>query len=68
MTENENEAKNNDDKYNDSKKEEEIDQKVKSQIEKKNLKIISNVEFLKRIKRITKDFKNETIKLKLFFS
>ena len=41
-----------------------INHKSKKRSRKFFLKMISNVEFFKRIKRITKDLKNETIKLK----
>ena len=42
--------------------------RIKNEIEKKILKMISNVEFFKKIKKITKNFKIETIKLKWFFN
>ena len=47
-----------------TKKEKKLIIKVKNEIKKKKLKMISNVEFFKRIEKITKVFKNETIKLK----
>ena len=37
--------------------------KIKNDVEKKRLRNITNVEFLKRIKRIIEESKNETIKL-----
>ena len=38
--------------------------KIKNEVEKKKLKMISSVELFKRLKRITKNFKSETIELK----
>ena len=47
-----------------ARKEKKLIIKMKNEIEKKKLKIILNVELLKRIKRITKNFKSKTIELK----
>ena len=38
--------------------------KIENEIEKKNLQNITNVEFLKRVKRATENSKSETMKLK----
>ena len=51
-----------------AKREKKLILKVKSEFEKKKLRIIFDVEFFKRIKKITKIFKNETIELKWLFS
>ena len=42
--------------------------KIKNAIEKKELKMIFDVELCKKIKKITKNFKNETIELKYLFN
>ena len=38
--------------------------KIENEVEKKRLRNITNIEFLKKVKRITENNKNETMKLK----
>ena len=38
--------------------------RIENEIEKKRLRNVTNIEFLKRIKRVIEDSKNETMKLK----
>ena len=47
-----------------TKKKKKLTMKIENEIEKKELQNITNVEFLKRIKKIIEKNKNETIKLK----
>ena len=38
--------------------------KIENEVEKNELRNITNIEFLKKVKRTTKDSKSETMKLK----
>ena len=64
MTKNENQKKSTTTNMMTTKKEKKLIIRIKSEIEKKRLKMLSNVEFFKKTKRITKDFKSKTIELK----
>ena len=47
-----------------TKKEKKLTMKIENDVEKKKLRNITNVEFLKNVKRIIEKSKNETMKLK----
>ena len=56
--------KSSDDEHNDDEKKKELTVRIENEIEKKRLRQITDIELLKRIKRITKKSKNETMKLR----
>lgn len=47
-----------------AKKEKELTVRIESEVEKTRLRMIFDIELIKRIKRVTKDFKSETIELR----
>ena len=51
-----------------TKKKKEITLKIENEVEKNKLRNITNIELLKRVKKATKDSKNEAMKLKRLFS
>ena len=51
-----------------TKKEKKMTMKIENEVEKKKLQNVTNIEFLKRIKRAIENSKSETMKLKWLFS